>query len=499
MSDPNEEMTDPAASTQEDPSHNTATQEDPSHDASTQEGSSDDAPEKRAPRPLSLAWRIVRRVIEVTVTAYVLYFSYHYAMSLMTSRPVSKRHKRGGKRAATLVEAVTIEAFNAPVGIHGSGEVIPSRQVDLAAQVSGVVQTLTVPLNPGDIVRAGTLLVELDPRSYRLQVKRAQAALEQARANEALESGHQEIAKAERNLLGDTLKVNEALALRAPQLAVVEAAVKTAKANLAEARLAVSRTKVVAPFDAVVATRYIDVGSPVNANTKLVTLIGVNKWWVEAQVPIDELRWLDLSRPPTDPATPKDPTKPPVPHADVFLRSAWGEGISRAGSIDRVRPTLEARGRMAQVLIAIQDPLGLTDAFKAEPRMTLGAWAKVVMDGHRIDGGARVAHDHVRDDDTLWVISEDDTLEVRKIDVAFRGPDYLVVRDGVRAGERVITSPLSAAVPGMSVRVEEAQPEKKGSDKARRRGKSTREEKPERDPPADQKPNPKKKGSDDAR
>ena len=46
----------------------------------------------------------------------------------------------------------------------------------------------------------------------------------------------------------------------------------------------------------------------------------------------------------------------------------------------------------------------------------------------------------------------DDTLEIRKVDIVFRGHDQVLVADGVKAGERLVVTDLAAPVAGMPLR-----------------------------------------------
>ena len=64
----------------------------------------------------------------------------------------------------------------------------------------------------------------------------------------------------------------------------------------------------------------------------------------------------------------------------------------------------------------------------------------------------------VRDGDTVWIMNEQDRLEIRPIEILFRGPDDVLVPQGLREDERLVVTDLSAAVEGMRLRLQEPAP-----------------------------------------
>ena len=79
------------------------------------------------------------------------------------------------------------------------------------------------------------------------------------------------------------------------------------------------------------------------------------------------------------------------------------------------------------------------------------------IEGKVLQQVAAIARDHVRDGDRVWVMGDDDTLEIRKVDILFRGQDEVLVSDGVQPGERLVVTDLAAPVEGMLLRRAEAE------------------------------------------
>ena len=85
--------------------------------------------------------------------------------------------------------------------------------------------------------------------------------------------------------------------MRKPHLAKAQAALEAAKASLAQAQVNLTRTEVAVPFNAVVVSKSVDIGAMATTQTVLATLAGTDKFWVEAAVPVDRLKWIAIPGP----------------------------------------------------------------------------------------------------------------------------------------------------------------------------------------------------------
>jgi HlyD family secretion protein len=87
----------------------------------------------------------------------------------------------GGEKAVT-VRAEDVERRDLVAKVRASGHIEPKRSVDISADISGRVVQL--PVEEGQAVREGDLLLIIDPTQYEAAVQRAEAALAEARARE---------------------------------------------------------------------------------------------------------------------------------------------------------------------------------------------------------------------------------------------------------------------------------------------------------------------------
>lgn len=397
-----------------------------------------------APQPK----RPLRTLVHLGLTAAVLIGAWLVGSHLMATKPRAKR--RPAARQAQLVEVRTVAAGDHRVTIEASGTVTASRAITLFPRVQGEITAISPALEPGGLVAQDDMLVTIDTTDYRLAEKQAKANLSSANANLRLEKGNQAVAKAERALVGLQLKGgDEALMLRKPQLEAARAQVAVARAALERARVDLERTTIKAPFPAAIQTRAVNLGSRVTTGTALAQIVGTDVWWVEIALPVDQLRWITL---------PEGDT----PGAKVTLRhpAAWGAEASRTGRVVRLAAGLEARGRMARLLVAVDDPLSLAPASADAPKLHLGAWVQAEIAGQPVNDAVALPRRLLRDDTQVYVMTASNTLDIRTPTVAWRGREEVLITDGLKAGERVVESDLPVAVQGMALALVGAKPAK---------------------------------------
>jgi len=134
---------------------------------------------------------------------------------------------------------------------------------------------------------------------------------------------------------------------------------------------------------------------------------------------------------------------------------AWGENTYRRGHVFRIIGRLEEQSRLAQVLVEVQDPLGRSKQKSNKPRLILGSFVELRIKGRELQDVAVIDPAYVREDDTVWVMNEQDRLEIRDVALRFRGQDRAYVASGLKEGDQVVTTNLSAPVADMRLRTSE--------------------------------------------
>lgn len=363
---------------------------------------------------------------------------------LMQSEP---RAERGSRPPAQprLVEVQPVEPGDHPVRIEAYGEVQPSRDVSLSPQVSGEIVETSGNLVPGGRLEKGELVVQIDPSDYKLAVEQAKSQLDTALANMRIEQGNQVVAEAEYEFLGqDLAEAERELVLREPQLQQAKAEVASARAALEEARLDLKRTKITAPFDALVMSKDIDVGTRVSQSTTIARVVGIHNYWVELNIPASSLKWISEEA----------VSAGEGPTVRLTYEGAWDGNEHRTGQIIRIQGTLSTEGRLAQVLVEIPDPLALEPAHKGVPRVLIGSYLKAEVVGRMLENVVALDRSLLREGDTVWVMNEQDELEVRPVEVAYAGRGEVLISNGLSSGDRVIITDIPTATDGMPLRVQ---------------------------------------------
>ncbi len=363
-------------------------------------------------------------------------------LTFSTTEGVGQRE--APERSPRLVRVETAQPGRHQVTVTAWGETRPARTLTLRPRVAGRVSEVSPALEAGSVVTAGDTLLQLDRTDHRLALDRARTALTQAEADLELEKGQQAIARREYELLDQQVSDAErALILRKPQLATARADVEAAETDVTDARLALERTAVTGPFDALVRSDSVSVGAEVTTGTDLAELVGIDRWWVELAVPVNALEWLRFPGPDSEGST-------------VRLRhqGIWPQGVHREGRIVRLLGELEEEGRLARVLVAVDDPLARAQD-SDQPRLLLGSFMQGAIEGRTLDAAVALDPDWLRSGSTVWLMGDDDRLVMRDVEVAYRDAERALVTDGLETGDRIVTTQLTTPAEGMPLRVED--------------------------------------------
>ncbi len=357
----------------------------------------------------------------------------------MSNKPRASRKSREPR--AMLVDIMTAAAGTEQIFVQTLGNVTTSRSIDLAARVSGQILEISPEFIPGGYLEKGDRIVRIDPRDFELIVRERESSLARARSDLKVEMGQQEVSRREYDLLGKNLEgAARELLLREPQLAAIKAAVDAAEASLEQARLNLQRTAVRVPFNAVVQSRKVNLGSQVSMGMNLGSLIGTDEYWVQVSIPVKQLKWIDIPGSGVDEGS----------SVRIYNEAAWGQGIWRRGKVLRQLSELEPRGRLAQLLISVEDPLGLNS--DTEHPLILGSYVRVSIEGSTVENVVKIPENALRNHDTIWLITPEKTLDIHSVEVVWQVNGSVYIRNDLPAESRVITSDISTPVNGMILR-----------------------------------------------
>jgi multidrug efflux pump subunit AcrA (membrane-fusion protein) len=380
--------------------------------------------------------------------------------------------KRPPKSEGTLVEVVPVSSVKRPVVIEAMGTVIPARELDLKAEVGGRIVEQSKQLLPGSVfITGGQLVCQIDRRDYKTALETRKAQVAQAHTALKIEEGRGIIARREWEMLKQELsgsKAQEELALRKPQLAQAKAAVKAAESARDKAQLDLDRTSISVPFPAVVREEFVEVGQLVSPQTVIARLAGAEKFWVRCAVPTDRLPYIALP----------GANGQKGASATILQRRPGAKPAMRDGRVVRLLPDLDPAGRMARVLIEVDNPLGVmpmpktkttetTEKSEELPPLLLGAYVRVEISGPDFSAVFALPRCALREGKRIWVMGAEGKLSIRKAEIAWLTRHEVLLSGGLKAGERVVTSSISGAYPGMRLRLPGEKPAKKSTAKPR--------------------------------
>jgi multidrug efflux system membrane fusion protein len=210
------------------------------------------APSRRRSR-----WLAVTLVMLIAAGAAAWYF---YG----AGKPAEQRAAKGGPNAAnrpmSIVPAPATTA-DVPVYLTGLGTVTPLHTVTVRSRVDG--QLLRVAFREGQMVKAGELLAEIDPRPYQVQLTQAEGQM--ARDHALLRNAQLDLERY-RTLFEQDSVARQQLDTQAALVRQYEGAVKSDQGQIDSARLQLTYARITAPVAGRIGLRQVDPGNIVRSS-----------------------------------------------------------------------------------------------------------------------------------------------------------------------------------------------------------------------------------------
>ena len=342
-----------------------------------------------------------------------------------------KSAKGKGKGGSLVVKAVRAVAKPMPVSIEAVGTVEPEHSVQVRAQVSGVLQSVL--FKEGDKVKAGQVLFEIDPRTFR-------AAYNQAQAQLARDQAQLENSRVQRDRLEPLLK-REFITQQEFDVAVtstksLEATVAADRALLEQARIQLEFSRIHAPISGRTGALAIKPGNLVptaGGGVPLVTINSTNPILVTFSIPerqLEEIRRYQNEKDMRIEILP-DRTGPAVSEGKlVFIDNTV---TPQTGTV-----VLKTRVPNKDEFLWPGQFINVRIVLKIEPDA-------VVVPEIAVQPG--------QDGSFVYMIDDESRVLVRAVKVSRQIGGEVVIASGVRAGDQVITEIPQALQEGASVRL----------------------------------------------
>ncbi|MDI6948795.1 efflux RND transporter periplasmic adaptor subunit [Serratia sp. Se-RSmG] len=289
-----------------------------------------------------------------------------------------------------------------PVALAGIGSLEATRQVMVAAEVDGRVAQIL--FTPGEAVKAGQLLVQLNDAPEQGELARLQAQARNARA-----------------LLDRTRRLVPLQAATREQLDQAVADHEQAAADVRRVQALIDQKRIRAPFDGVLGVRRVNLGQFARAGDPLVSLTDASSLYANLTLPEQALGALRVGQP-------------------VAVTVDAHAGREFPGKVTTVEPQVDPGTRTVRVQALLANPDGaLSAGMYAQARIGLPDRPDVIT-------VPETAVSYSAYGDSVYVVTPPEaaaaapTVRQAYVKTGERLRGRVVVTEGLKAGDRVVTS-----------------------------------------------------------
>jgi RND family efflux transporter MFP subunit len=369
----------------------------------------------------------------------VLAVSIGIVQALGAAKPEPEKKEDAQRLISLYVDDVTSDTVT--ISVQTQGEVRPKTEIDLIPQVSGRIVGISSAFAEGAEFGPGETLIKIDDTDYKLAVVRAQARVAEAEVAVQRELANAKIKK-DHWLNKENTGEPTPYALNKPQVLEAEAKLASAQSDLKEAQLNVARTEINVPFLGRVREKSVGIGQYVTAGTHLGRVFSTET--VEIRLPLTDYQLAELNLPMGFMA---DAFNAPLVQFSAHVGNrehTWN------GRIVRTHASVDQQTRLIYAIAEVEDPYGL-GADNGAP-IAVGMFVHADIAGVNSQSAMVLPRLALRNTNKVYVINDENRLEIRTVEVLSTSEDTVLVSNGVEVGDQVVTSTIPAAVDGMEVR-----------------------------------------------
>lgn len=316
------------------------------------------------------------------------------------------------------------------------GEVRAAVRTELVAQVGGKVVATSPAFIEGGNFTPDDVLLSIEDTDYR-------AAMEEVLARVAAAKLELEQALADADVARELL-ANESnpspLALREPQVARAEAALRAAQTSLSLAKTNLERTQIRLPYTGRVENKFVDLGQYVNPGKVLGTVFGTDV--VQVRLPLTTSQLAVL-------AVPIGYQGSADGGLAATLTATLGGSLHRwEGTLTGLDASIDPATRTVYGTVIIEEPYSESPSALDMP-LAVGLYVDAEVEGRRMLDAVQIPAEGLRAGDKVFVLTGEGLLDIRDADVVYRSRSNALLSAGVEPGEQVIVSAIRNPVRGM--------------------------------------------------
>lgn len=345
------------------------------------------------------------------------------------------RHAAPGMAgAASPVQAAQATRQSVPLYLSGLGTVTAASTVTLRSRVEG--DLIALHFTEGQQVTAGQLLAEIDPRPYQVALMQAEGQL--AKDQATLANARRDLARFE-TLAKTGLVSRQELDTQRALVSETLGTLKADEGSVASAKLNLTYSRITAPISGRVGLKQVDVGNYITSgDTNGIVIITQTH-------PVD----LVFSLPENEIGSILSAQKSGEVPVEAWDRNnstllTTGSLLSMDNQIDATTGTVKLKARFAN------------DDDRLFPNQFVNARLKVstLQDAIVIPAAALQMGN---DGNFVWVVNAENKVSKKTVMAGLQDSEKVVIRDGLEAGENVVTDGIDRLTEGASVEVVPAQ------------------------------------------
>ena len=412
------------------------------------------------------------------------------AVIIVKSRPAMQHQPEN--RTAVKATTIDVNQYNVRPSIKGFGEVEPDVLLEAKSEISGKVVYVHPQLRMGNILPKDTIVIRIEDHDYQLALKQAEADLTVSKANLKEMKLNLKDTKVNLKLVKDKLAIavkdlgrNEQLLKKGSisqtamgaqqtvvlqlkqevqsltsqletlpaQLEVQEAKIIISQASVETQQRNLERAVIKLPFNTRITALSVEENQFVGQGASLFSAQTINKVLINAQFPLEQFRILAKG----------------FNHNQTLLQDAFNNGdteelFSRLGlsakvklagdelalweaKVERISGNLDPASRTLGVIVSVDKPYGdIRPGVK--PPLMQGMYTEVILLGNSKEYFV-VPRDALHEKQ-LFLVDENNHLKRIDIKAEAQG-NMLLIENGLKAGDKIITSDLFPAVTGMDL------------------------------------------------
>jgi len=335
-----------------------------------------------------------------------------------------------------IVEILTPKDFQ--VQISSNGTTTPLTQTVLTSEVGGEVIYRSKKFSEGSSVIEGEILAKIDDTDLQLQYKNALLQLANAEVQYSLQLAEADVAKEAWEKMGNGVASD--LTLKKPQLKQAVALLEVAKAQVSSAEKKLNKTEIVAPYAGRIQNVNIDLGTTIIPGQPVGAIYTSSEIEITLAVKDNDLQFLSI---------PMDGRKlDPSEQALVQIKSFYkGKNQTWIGRLERVDGVIDPVTRMINLIAVFKNDFIETD----KPNLPIGLFVEALIDGINLKNIFSIPVNAISENNEVYIVNNDNELESRQLSILKKYSDFVIVKDGLKAGERIVISKLSTASNGIKV------------------------------------------------